>query len=55
MEFLVREVADIRQVLESMNWSITGPGLEEKGGEVRDRVAVLGEAAEKRKCEGFLK
>ena len=46
--WLVGEVEDVRQVMESMKRIITGLGLEEKGEETGDRVAELGEAE---KCE----
>ncbi len=37
--------------MRSMNVMVTGQGLEENGGETRDRVAGL-EEAEKEKCKG---
>ena len=49
---LVGEVEDLRQMLESMKWIVTGLGLEDKGEETGDRVAELGE--EEKKCEGAM-
>ena len=45
---LVGEVEDLRQMMESMTRIVTGLGLEEKGEEIGDRNAELGEAE---KCE----
>ena len=45
------EVEDLRKMMRSMNVMVTGQGLEENGGETRDRVAGL-EEAEKEKCKG---
>ena len=33
MEFLVRELAELREMLVGMKRTVTGHGLEEKGGE----------------------
>ena len=49
---LVREVQDLRQMMESMKRIVIGQGLEEKGEETGDRVAELGKAEEK--CEGAM-
>ena len=51
VEFLVRELADIREMLVGMKRTVTGHGLEEKGGETGD-----GEVGpeEQEKGEGFL-
>ena len=51
MEFLVRELAEIMEMLVGMNRTVTGQGLEEKGGETGDRVVGL---EEQEKGEGML-
>ena len=52
MERIVREVGDIRQMMESMKRIVKGQGLEEKVEETGDRVAELGKAEQK--CEGAM-
>ena len=37
VEFLVRELAELREMLVGMKRTVTGHGLEEKGGETGDR------------------
>ena len=51
MEFLVRELAELREMLVGMKRTVTGHGLEEKGGETGDREVGL---EEQEKGEGFL-
>ena len=51
MEFLVRELAELREMLVGMKRTVTGHGLEEKGGETGDRQVGL---EEQEKGEGFL-
>ena len=51
VEFLVRELAELKEMLVGMNRTVTGHGLEENGGETGDREAVL---EEQEKGEGFL-
>ena len=51
MEFLVRELAELREMLVGMKRTVTGHGLEEKGGETGDREVGL---EEREKGEGFL-
>ena len=51
MEFLVRELAELREMLVGTKRTVTGHGLEEKGGETGDREAGL---EEQEKGEGFL-
>ncbi len=51
MEFLVRELAELREMLVGMKMTVTGHGLEEKGGETEDREVGL---EEQEKGEGFL-
>ena len=48
----VGELEDLRKMMESMKRIVTGQGLEEKGGEIGDRMAGLDEAEEK--CEGVM-
>ena len=50
MEFLVRELAELREMLVGMKRTVTGHGLEEKGGETVDREVGL---EEQEKGEGF--
>ena len=47
VEFLVRELAELREMLVGMKRTVTGHGLEEKGGETGDREVGL-EEQEKR-------
>ena len=42
-EFLVRELAELREMLVGMKRTVTGHGLEEKGGETGDREVGLEE------------
>ena len=51
VEFLVRELADLREMLVGTKRTVTGHGLEEKGGERGDREVGL---EEQEKGEGFL-
>ena len=51
MEFLVRELEELREMLVGMKRTVTGHGLEEKGGETGDREVGL---EEQEKGEGFL-
>ena len=51
VEFLVRELAEFREMLVGMQRTVTGHGLEEKGGETGDREVGL---EEQEKGEGFL-
>ena len=51
MKFLVRELAELREMLVGTKRTVTGHGLEEKGGEIGDREVGL---EEQEKCEGFL-
>ena len=51
VEFLVRELAELREMLVGMKRTVTGHGLEEKGGETGDREVGL---EEQEKGEGFL-
>ena len=51
MEFLVRELAELREMLVGMKRTVTGHGLEEKGGETGDRDVGL---EEQEKGEGLL-
>ncbi len=51
MEFLVRELAELREMLVGMKRTVTGHGLEEKEGETGDREVGL---EEQEKGEGFL-
>ena len=51
VEFLVRELAELREMLVGMKRTVTGHGLEEKGGETGDREVGLEEQG---KGEGFL-
>ena len=50
VEFLVRELADLREMLVGMKRTVTGQGLEDKGGETGDREGGLKE----QKGEGLL-
>ena len=43
VEFLVRELAELREMLVGMKRTVTGHGLEEKGGETGDREVGLEE------------
>ena len=43
VEFLVRELAELREMLVGMKRTVTGHGLEEKGGETGDREVELEE------------
>ena len=43
MEFLVRELAELREMLLGMTRTVTGQSLEEKGGETGDREVGRGE------------
>ena len=43
VEFLVRELAELREMLVGMKRTVTGHGLEEKGGETVDREVGLEE------------
>ena len=43
MEFLVKELAELREMLVGMKRTVTGHGLEEKGGETGDRQVELEE------------
>ena len=52
MEFLVRELAELREMLVGMKITVTGHGLDEKGGETGDRE--VGRLEEQEKGEGFL-
>ena len=47
---LAGEVEYLRKIMDSMKMMVTGQGVEEKGGEIGDRVAGL-EEDEKEKCE----
>ncbi len=51
MEFLVRELAELREMLVGTKRTVTGHGLEEKGGETGDREVGL---EEQEKGDGFL-
>ena len=51
VEFLVRDLAELREILVGMKRTVTGHGLEEKGGETGDREVGL---EEQEKGEGFL-
>ena len=51
VEFLVWELAELREMLVGMKRTVTGHGLEEKGGETGDREVGL---EEQEKGEGFL-
>ena len=51
MEFLVRELAELREMLVGLKRTVTGHGLEEKGGETGDREVGL---EEQEKGEIFL-
>ena len=51
VEFLVRELAELREMLVGMKRAVTGHGLEGKEGEAGDREAGL---EEQEKGEGFL-
>ena len=51
MEFLVRELAELREMLVGMKRAVTGHGLEGKEGEAGDREVGL---EEQEKGEGFL-
>ena len=51
MEFLDRELAELREMLVGMKRTVTGQGLEEKGAETGDREVGL---EEQEKGEGFL-
>ena len=51
VELLVRELAELREMLVGMKRTVTGHGLEKKGGETGDREVGLEEQA---KVEGFL-
>ena len=51
VEFLVRELAELREMLVGMKRTVTGHGLEEKEGETGDREVGL---EEQEKGEGFL-
>ena len=51
VEFLVRELAELREMLVGMKRTVTGHGLEQKGGETGDREVGL---EEQEKGEGFL-
>ncbi len=51
MEFLVRELAELREMLVGMKRTVTGHGLEEKGGETGDGEVGL---EEQEKGEGYL-
>ena len=51
VEFLVRELAELREMLVGMKRTVTGHGLEEKGGETGDREVGL---EEQEKGEGLL-
>ena len=51
VEFLVRERAELREMLVGMKRTVTGQGLEEKGAETGDREVGL---EEQEKGEGFL-
>ena len=51
VEFLVRELAELKEMLVGMKRTVTGHGLEEKGGETGDREVGL---EEQEKGEGFL-
>ncbi len=50
VEFLVRQLAELREMLVGMKRTVTGQGLEAKGGETGDRVVVL---EDQEKGEGF--
>ena len=43
MEFLVRKLAELREMLVGMKRTVTGHGLEENGGETGDREVGLEE------------
>ena len=43
VEFLGRELTELREMLVGMKRTVTGHGLEEKGGETGDRVVGLEE------------
>ena len=43
MEFLVRELAELREMLVGIKRTVTGHGLEEKGGETVDREVGMEE------------
>ena len=51
VEFLVRELAELREMLAGMKRAVTGHGLEGKEGETGDREVGL---EEQEKGEGFL-
>ena len=51
VEFLVREIAELKEMLVGMKRTVTGHGLEENGGETGDREVGL---EEQEKGEGFL-
>ena len=51
VEFLVRELAELKEMLVGMKRTVTGHGLEENGGETGDREVGL---EEQEKGEGFL-
>ena len=51
VEFLIRELAELREMLVGMKRTVTGHGLEEKGGGTGDREVGL---EEQEKGEGFL-
>ena len=51
VEFLVRELSELREMLVGLKSTVTRHGLEEKGGETGDRVVGL---EEQEKGEGFL-
>ena len=51
VEFLVRELAELREMLVGMKRTVTGQGLEEKGGVTGDRDVGL---EEQEKAEGCL-
>ena len=51
VEFLVRELAELREMLVSLKRAVTGHGLEGKEGEAGDREVGL---EEQEKGEGFL-
>ena len=51
VEFLVRDLAELREMLVGMKRMVTGHGLEEKGGETGGREVGM---EEQEKGEGFL-
>ena len=46
MEFLVRELAELREMLVGMKRTVTGQGLEEEGGETGGSSGRTGKAGE---------